>query len=168
MIFLGFLIFCVLFLAGVTIAGSTAWAFYDLPSIILVAAGIIGFVIATRRFSTFRRGIRQVFRFGDIPESQRKEALQTANFFKTLSYFSLVIGGLWTLMGFVLMLGNLDPETIGTGVALSLLTLFYSFVLSATIFMPISVQYRNMVTEHRRHHHKKVFTFREKFPASYT
>ena len=167
MIFLGFLIFCLLFVAGAAIGGVPAMVFFDIPSIVMVAGGILCFVMATRRFSTFRRGIRQVFRLGDIPESERKEAMITANFFRTLSYFSLVIGGFWSLMGFCIVLGNMDPETLGIGVAVSLMTLLYSFVLSATIFMPISIQYRNMVTEHRRHH-RQVFSLHEKFPSSNT
>ena len=167
MIFLGFLLFSFLFVLGSLIGGMAPIVFFDIPSIVMVAGGILCFVMATRRFSTFRRGIRQVFRLGDIPESERKEAIITANFFKTLSYFSLVIGGLWTLMGFCIMLGDMDPETLGVGIAVSLMTLLYSFVLSATIFMPISIQYRNMATEHRRHH-RQVFSLHEKFPSSNT
>ena len=168
MIAISLVLFGVLFGACVNVAGSSVDRFIDFPSVVLVIAGILVFVIGSGQVSTFFHGMKQLFRFREVPGQQRKAAMKTAQFFKTLSYFSVVIGALWTLVGLVLMLSNLNPETIGGGIAVSLLTLFYSFVLSVAVFMPISMQYRKMATKHHRHPKKRVFSFHEKFPASYT
>ena len=44
------------------------------------------------------------------------------------------------------MLSNLSPETIGNGLAIALLTLFYSCLLSVIVFFPISLYFSGLQT----------------------
>ena len=52
--------------------------------------------------------------------------------------YALIAGAIGTLIGLVIMLKNMDdPAAIGPGMALSMLTSFYGFVLAFLISMPL-------------------------------
>ncbi|MDR0337857.1 MAG: motility protein A [Planctomycetaceae bacterium] len=50
--------------------------------------------------------------------------------------YAPAFGMIGTLMGLVMMLGDLDPDTIGTGMAVALLTTLYGAVISNLMLLP--------------------------------
>ena len=53
-----------------------------------------------------------------------------------LGKYAPAFGMIGTLIGLVLMLADLDPETLGIGMAVALITTFYGAVLSNVAFLP--------------------------------
>ena len=53
-----------------------------------------------------------------------------------LGKYSPAFGMLGTVMGLVLMLAELDPDTLGIGMAIALITTFYGAVLANILFLP--------------------------------
>ena len=59
--------------------------------------------------------------------------------FDQMGRFSPAFGMIGTLLGLVIMLGNMDdPSSIGPGMAVALLTTLYGAVLAYIVFLPIS------------------------------
>lgn len=59
--------------------------------------------------------------------------------FETLGKYAPAFGMLGTIMGLILMLRNMnDPEALGPGMALALITTFYGSLLSNVLFLPIA------------------------------
>jgi len=52
--------------------------------------------------------------------------------------FSPAFGMIGTLIGLIIMLGNMSPETIGAGMAVALLTTLYGAVLANLLFLPFA------------------------------
>lgn len=52
--------------------------------------------------------------------------------------FAPAFGMIGTLMGLVIMLGNMSPETIGSGMAVALLTTFYGAIISNLFCLPMA------------------------------
>jgi len=55
-----------------------------------------------------------------------------------LGRFAPAFGMIGTLIGLVIMLGNMDPETIGSGMAVALLTTLYGAIIANLIFLPFA------------------------------
>jgi len=55
-----------------------------------------------------------------------------------LGRFAPAFGMIGTLIGLVIMLGNMDPETIGSGMAVALLTTLYGAIIANLVFLPIA------------------------------
>jgi chemotaxis protein MotA len=53
-----------------------------------------------------------------------------------LGRYAPAFGMIGTLIGLVLMLADLDPDTIGVGMAVALLTTLYGAVISNLVFLP--------------------------------
>jgi len=70
------------------------------------------------------------------------------HFFKTFQSY-LILSALFSfIMGIILILANLDdPEKIGPGIAVALLTIFYSLVLMLLITTPFKAGLRRMLNE---------------------
>ncbi len=58
--------------------------------------------------------------------------------FDQLGRFAPAFGMIGTLMGLVIMLGDMSPDTIGAGMAVALLTTLYGAVISNLFFLPIA------------------------------
>ncbi len=58
--------------------------------------------------------------------------------FDQLGRFAPAFGMIGTLMGLVIMLGDMSPDTIGAGMAVALLTTFYGAVISNLVFLPFA------------------------------
>lgn len=52
--------------------------------------------------------------------------------------FAPAFGMIGTLMGLVIMLGDMKPETIGSGMAIALLTTLYGAIISNLVFLPMA------------------------------
>ncbi len=60
-------------------------------------------------------------------------------FFRSLAGFAPTFGMVGTIIGLINMLGNLqDPASLGTGLALALLTTFYGVLLANLVFNPVA------------------------------
>lgn len=63
--------------------------------------------------------------------------------FRFMANVSPAFGMVGTIIGLVIMLGNLqDPDALGPGLALALITTFYGVVMSNLIFLPIAGKLR--------------------------
>lgn len=61
--------------------------------------------------------------------------------FRTLGGYAPAFGMLGTLIGLIQMLRNLnDPDQIGPGLALALVTTFYGVILANVVFLPIATK----------------------------
>lgn len=58
--------------------------------------------------------------------------------FDQLGRFAPAFGMIGTLMGLIIMLGDMDPETIGKGMAVALITTLYGAIVSNVIFLPFA------------------------------
>ncbi|HEY8416771.1 MAG TPA: flagellar motor protein [Limnochordales bacterium] len=59
--------------------------------------------------------------------------------FQTMGNFSPAFGMIGTLIGLIRMLANLtDPDQIGSGLAVALITTFYGAILANLVFLPIA------------------------------
>lgn len=59
--------------------------------------------------------------------------------FDTLGKYAPAFGMLGTIMGLIIMLGAMDdPEALGPGMALALITTFYGSLFANVVFLPIS------------------------------
>ena len=141
MTFVYILIFAATVAFSIILAGGTIYGFIDYPSVVMVVASILLFVLASGQWKEFSCGIKHLFEWQRPEQIDSKTAVRISRLFRTLSFASLAIGGFWSIMGIILMLCNLNPETIGQGLAIVLLTLFYSFFLSVAVFFPISLYY---------------------------
>lgn len=71
--------------------------------------------------------------------------------FETLGTYAPAFGMLGTLVGLIQMLRNLsDPEAIGPGMALALLTTLYGAILAYLIFNPIAGKLKNKSVQETR------------------
>ncbi len=134
MIFFNFLLASILLAFSIILAGAPLSAFWDVPSVVAIVASVLLFAAGAGHWLTFCRGIGGIF----SPEIPKDEA--TSKFFEKLVHFTLCAGLFWTLLGFIIILGSMDPETVGVGLAVSLLTVFYSLFFSLFLFWPIAVR----------------------------
>jgi len=117
----------------VALAMETPLAFVNIPSVIIVFGLIIGGALAS--------GLRLT---GMISISWNKNATEAdlwdaSDTYRSCSKLAMASGAVGTLIGLVLMLGNMnDPADIGPGLAISLLTALYAVVLKYFVFEPIS------------------------------
>ena len=59
--------------------------------------------------------------------------------FETLGKYAPAFGMLGTIMGLIIMLQNMsDPEALGPGMALALITTFYGSLLANVLFLPVA------------------------------
>ena len=116
-------------------------AFISCPSFVFVVAGILIFILASGRWADFSHGVKHLFEWRRSPSVDQETSARISRFFHKLSFAVIVIGALGSLIGIVIMLGHLDLESIGPGLAMCLLTLFYAFFLSVAVFLPISLYY---------------------------
>lgn len=71
--------------------------------------------------------------------SLKRRHLVGENVFKSLAGIAPAFGMIGTLIGLVIMLANLsDPQAIGPGMAVALITTFYGSVFSSLFFLPIA------------------------------
>ena len=63
---------------------------------------------------------------------------QGKSFFELLAKYAPAFGMIGTLVGLVIMLGNMNPDTIGSGMAVALLTTLYGAIAANFVFLPIA------------------------------
>jgi flagellar motor component MotA len=152
--FVYFLIFSVITATGIGLGGIPVSAFMNFLGMTVVGVSILVLVLAGGRWADFSRGMRHFFAFRRSTPANRPDAARIARFFRTLSSVSLAIGGFWSLVGVIIIVADMDPDNIGPGMAVALLTLFYTCFLSLTVFIPISLYYAGLydAEDHKSEH----------------
>ncbi len=115
-------------IAGTTVAGGSALAFIHVPSIVFIC-GVTFFVLLATFGTDFLKFIPQsILTFISCNTKPNPRFAEIALF---ASRYIIGAGLIGLLIGLVQMLQNLsDPESLGMGMAVALLTVFYAIVIS--------------------------------------
>jgi hypothetical protein len=137
MISLAFLIIAVLFVLAASIQGfALLWIFVDAQSLLFVLLGIAGYFLLFGR-KEFRRGVKTFFAFSFPPD---EHDLESGQFFLRLSSFTMRWGILGMLLGVIMIMTDLNPDTVGHALAISLLSFLYASGLALFVFLPIGLR----------------------------
>ena len=108
--------------------------FVDLPGLIFVALVGTGITVAAHGLRVFELGFRAML--GMIRDDEHEEVAQ---FGHTAVQSFVAAGWIGAIIGAVQALSQMDdPSAIGTGIALSLLTVFYGYLIGYIGFLPMS------------------------------
>jgi len=137
MISLAFLIFTVLFVLAASAQGfSRLWVFVDPTSLLFILSGVAGYFLLFGR-KEFGRGVKTFFAFSFPPDYHSSESGQ---FYLKLSEFTLAWGIFGVFLGLLLVAFNLNPDTVGTGLAISLMSFLYALWIALFVFLPIGLR----------------------------
>jgi hypothetical protein len=137
MIFLASLLAAVLFLFAICLSGLNAlFPFGDPIAALFLFAGLAGYMLLFGR-KEFRRGVKTFFAFSFPPD---EHSLESGRFFLRFAKFTVRWGLLGMIIGILMMMADLDPETIGIALAVSLLSFFYAAGLAVFVLLPISLR----------------------------
>lgn len=118
--FLLYPIFLIVFIVISLYFSGDVLAFLDIPSFLFIFFLVFGVLLSKYGKDLFKK----------------KSVKEKREFSKVAIFVSVLSGTLGTVMGFVIMLGNLsDAAAIGPATAVSLLTFFYG-VIVALFFIP--------------------------------
>ena len=121
-------------LLAAVLMGSSLGAFINLPSMLVVIAGMICFSLAHHDAGAIRDALRHALSNDPSPNVQ-KDISVLATLRKT-TYGSGVAG---TLIGLVQMLQNLDdPKSIGPAMAVAILTALYAVLIVEFLIDPLT------------------------------
>ncbi|MFC1525193.1 MotA/TolQ/ExbB proton channel family protein [Candidatus Latescibacterota bacterium] len=126
----GLIIILVAFMVGI---GSNLPAMTDIPSAIIVIVGTLGMLL----FSGASVGgmFTSVFS-GDATADQ---LLAGAKAWRLAAVYAMASGAMGTIIGLVIMLKNMDdPNAIGPGFAIGILTILYGLFLAFAICKPLA------------------------------
>ena|GEM_PF-2229433 len=136
MIFLGFLIFALLFVLSVAISIAPLYVFGDPSSFLFVLLGLTGYILIYGR-KEFICGMKTFFAFSFPPDEDTHETgkffLRLAEFTAAWGLFGMALGVLWAMV-------DLNPDTIGVPFALCLLSFLYASGLAVFVFLPIGLR----------------------------
>lgn len=132
----GEILFVGLIVLAIYFSGNGFGAFIDIPSFIVIIAGVVGMSLMS--FSPSEIINAHLHFFSD---SGTKEEMELSAYFWLCVIRNLyIVGILATLIGLVGMLQNLsDPNAIGPAMAIALLTFFYAIFFS--VMLPIPAYY---------------------------
>ena len=109
--------------------------FWDTPSVMVVVMTNFVLIMSSGKWDLFLRGMVETGVMGPTKPEPRAEEI--ASFFRFLSNGNIIGGIFWAIIGCVLMLADLDPDKIGSGLAVTLLTNFYAMFLSIFLYLPL-------------------------------
>jgi len=118
-------------------AGDCAGIFIDVPSLIIVVGGMTAVLLMSHSAGT----LSLFFRFLTFQSKsfEDKDRLDLSLFFHTARRSVLAMGVLSYIMGLIITLMNLaDPSSIGHVIAVSLIAIFYSIIISEMIITPMN------------------------------
>ena len=131
--------------AAVDLAGGGIWLFISPISFILTP--IVSLILMLCTFSP----AEMVGCFTTALKREKSDEVIIERgilFFQTLQHYLLFSGIFSTLLGTVLMLANLeDPEAIGPGAAVALLTILYALFLIMIVTVPFKASLKRMLIE---------------------
>ena len=142
-----FSVFLAAAVTGVLFAGAPARVFLNLPSFLVVV--VIALALSLCSFSP-----AEIARYFAISFRQEGVSAQEIHggvvFFRALQWYLIVAGLIGFLIGLITILAGLQSaSSIGSGTALSLLTLLYSLILAAGVAVPFrtGLERRNKPTD---------------------
>jgi hypothetical protein len=137
MIFLASLLIIALFLLSFCICGwDKLFVFADPLTTLFLLSGLAGYMLLFGR-KEFRRGVKTFFAFSFLPD---EHSLESGRFFLRFAKFTVHWGFLGMIIGLLMMMADLDPNTIGIAVAVCLLSVFYALGLAVFVLLPISLR----------------------------
>jgi flagellar motor component MotA len=143
LIIIGFL-FMVLILAGVGGLAQSLLMLLDVPSALLTLICLLFFLLTSKSGSVIGRYIKSSFKKNYVYTKTELEGLSTAA--KTTVWFILGTGGFGFVTGVIGSLANLrDRELLGPNLAISLITVLYSIMVSFFIFFPVQAWAENKI-----------------------
>lgn len=140
------LIALALLASGYIFGGASIALGINLPCLLIV----LGLAAAMSLSVAPAREIASYFRepYGDAAEINRKTLLKAEHFFRSLRQYFLLSGGIGTITGIIILLALLDsPETIGRGMAIALITLYYGMIFSLILALPFEAAARKKLIE---------------------
>jgi len=114
----------------------------DPAALIVVVGGIVALLLlGGSSIPTMIRGI--------VPGSMSEgEVRVAAHGWKMTRFYALGMGVVGTLIGWILMLANLDdPAAIGPGMAIALSTIFYGLILAFLISLPLQCNLQKQLSD---------------------
>lgn len=140
MILINFLLAIVLVDLAICLGGvDKLLVFWDTPSVLIVGFIVLILASASGKWSLFIRGLKETVSMK--PTEYCAEAKQIASLYRYLFRGNMLGGVLGAIIGLVLMLADLDPDKIGSGMAVSLLTVYYAVFISLFLLLPISERF---------------------------
>ena len=133
----GFVTLAALLLSAIAASpGSSFGAFRDYPSLILVVGGTLAVLMIACDVEDWRNASRVLM--GPRKSLDRVGCQSAARFFGQASRAAIALGVIGHLLGLIIMLGQLDdPDALGPGLAVSLISALYGLGLSEFFFVPM-------------------------------
>ena len=133
----GFVTLTALLLSAVAVSpGSSLFAFVDYPSLILVVGGTFAVLMIACDSDDWRHAFRVVI--APRKALDRDGYRSASRFFGQASRAAIALGVIGQVMGMIIMLGQLDdPDALGPGMAVSLISALYGLGLSEFLFVPM-------------------------------
>lgn len=142
MILINLVLAFVLTVLAITLGGvDKLRIFWDTPSFLIVGLIPLLLAYASGKWPLFVRGLSEVIDMK--PHQPREDSAEIASLFRYLFWGNIFGGAFGTIIGLVLMLADLDPEKIGSGMAVALLTNFYAIFISLFLLMPIGERFKS-------------------------
>ncbi len=143
LLIIGFL-FMVFIFAIVGILSGAAAIFIDLPSALLILVPLIFFFLTSKSGNILGKYIKASF---------KKEYTYTKTELKTISVavkntikFILAVGGFGFMTGLIVIFKYLDDkQMLGPSVAVALITILYSIMISCFVFFPVQAWAENKI-----------------------
>ena len=116
----------------------------DMPSLLIIIIPLLFFLIASKSGKIIRRYI--IFSFKKTHTYTRTELTVLSISIKNIIRFTLAIGGFGSLTGLIGCLAHLGSlERFGSNLAVSLITLTYSIIISFFVFFPLQAWADNKI-----------------------
>ncbi len=132
--FISLILYTAILILAMFIVGCIA-CFFDIPSLLMVLLPTLLMLLTCYRLS-------EMGQYFSIAFSDKKadpvELEKGIGFFKAMQKYLFIASGVGVMMGLIAMLATLDdPEYIGKGLALALLTMLYSLYFTIIIAVPL-------------------------------
>jgi flagellar motor component MotA len=121
--------------------GMSGLVFIDFPSALLILVCLFFFFFTSKSGSIIGKYIKSSFKKNY--NYTRAELVSLSTAIKNTVKFTLAAGGFGFLSGAIASLGVARKEDLGVNVAVSLVSVFYSIIVSYIIFFPIQAWAEN-------------------------
>jgi len=138
------ILFMSFILAIVSILSNAGTIFIDMPSLTLILVSLIFFWLVSKSGKTIGNYFKTSFKKEHIYTATELASLSTA--LKNTIKFTLAVGGFGFMIGLVATLYYLgSPDNLAPNLAVSLITLTYSIMISGFVFFPVQAWAENKI-----------------------
>jgi flagellar motor component MotA len=123
--------------------GMSGLSFIDVPSALLTLVFLFFFFFTSKSGSIIGKYIRSSFK--KDYNYTRVELVSLSTAIKNTIKFALATGGFGFLAGAIASLAVASREQLGPNIAISLITVFYSIIVSYIIFFPVQAWAENKI-----------------------